>query len=453
MPRLSPQPFSALVTRMFREHDTCGRIFDLPLRAVVLGHPAVDCSVKFHGREVAAPFGPAAGHHTQLAQNILLSWLAGGRIIELKTVQVNDRHTIPQSWIDARTVGCNVEWPQELPLEQSLEEYVKGRMLIEMLVASGRLGLAPGFDRFTMDMSVGYDLAGITSDRAQAFIRRLRDARPVIDRLRREVPAEWRHLADLPFTTCVAPSVTLSTLHGCPPHEIRRVVEFLLRELRLPTIVKLNPTLLGYDDAADLLHDGPGYTGVELSRDAFDTDLQWDDMCELVHRLGHVARKEGLGFGVKLTNRLVVENEGASLAAGEPCKYLSGAPLHVMAMELVRRFRRQFGSRFPISFSGGIDATNYADAVALALTPITVCTDLLKAGGYARGSRYFRELAHRMDAVGAGTISEFIVRAFGQGAQAVTRAGAARCVAQAALLNTEHYVGSLMRQSRRWTAI
>ena len=55
---------------------------------------------------------------------------------------------------------------------------------------------------------------------------------------------------------------------------------------------------------------------------------------------------------MKLTNTLVVENDGDFLPASEPKKYLSGGPLHVLAMHLVRRFRREFGSRLPVSFSG-----------------------------------------------------------------------------------------------------
>ena len=76
--------------------------------------------------------------------------------------------------------------------------------------------------------------------------------------------------------------------------------------------------------------------------------------------------------------------------------YLSGPPLHVLAMELVRRFRRVFGDRLPVSFSAGVDAHNFADAVALGLKPISVCTDLLKAGGYGRARSYFAELARRL---------------------------------------------------------
>ncbi len=53
---------------------------------------------------------------TSLLQNIVLSWLAGSRIIELKTVQILDELKIPRPCIDATNVGYNVEWSQELKL-------------------------------------------------------------------------------------------------------------------------------------------------------------------------------------------------------------------------------------------------------------------------------------------------------------------------------------------------
>src|SRR6185503_19564095 len=102
----------------------------------------------------ATPFGPAAGPQTQLAQNIVLAWLAGGRIIELKTVQVRDDLEIPRPCIDIGTLNFNVEWSQELRLEQSLEEYVKALVLIRLLVESGRLPLAERFDDTIFDISV-----------------------------------------------------------------------------------------------------------------------------------------------------------------------------------------------------------------------------------------------------------------------------------------------------------
>ncbi len=93
----------------------------------------------YAGTRAANPIGPAAGPHTQLAQNIALGWLAGARIFELKTIQVNDRLSLSRPCIDMATVGYNTEWSQELPLEESLREYVKASMLVEMLGAAGVL--------------------------------------------------------------------------------------------------------------------------------------------------------------------------------------------------------------------------------------------------------------------------------------------------------------------------
>jgi putative selenate reductase len=243
---LIPVPLSVLATRLMRELPGKQAAFDLPARHFFLGSPARDLSVDIHGHRASSPLGPAAGPHTQLAQNIVLSWLAGCRVMELKTVQVKDDLVIPRPCIDMQTVGFNVEWSQELSLEQSLEEYVKASMLLEMLKASGLLpGLAEGFGETVFDMSVGYDLAGIRTDRVRAFMAGLLDAGPVIDRLRSQIPAGWKHLRDLPFQTRISDTLTLSTFHGCPPGEIEGIAEFLLREVGLHVVVKLNPTLLG----------------------------------------------------------------------------------------------------------------------------------------------------------------------------------------------------------------
>ena len=432
MSELAPYPLAALARRMLRELDARQSIFDLPARKFVSGDPRRDLSVQFHGHTAATPFGPAAGPGTQLAQNIVLSWLAGGRVMELKTVQINDRLTIPRPCIDMQTVGYNVEWSQELTLEQSLEEYVKAAMLIRILEESGRFALAPGFGRTVFDMSVGYDLAGIRSERVQAFMRGMMDATPVVERLRRELPVELGPLRDLDFSTRLSDTLTLSTFHGCPPQEIEAMVGHLMREHRLSCVVKLNPTLLGASEVRRLLYDALGYAELRIPEDAFEKDTTWEQAGAFMDRLDATARSLGLGLGVKFSNTLIVENHRSFFPASERAMYLSGPPLHVLAMHLVRRLRRSFGDRFPVSFSAGIERANFPDAVALGLVPVTVCTDLLKTGGYARGAGYFEELARRMDAVGATTVDQFIVRAYGEGGPAE--------VAAAKLRNTEWYV-------------
>jgi putative selenate reductase len=470
MSGLAPLAFSGLVTRAFQELERRGSVFDLPTRKFFLGDPRHDTSVVFHGHRASTPLGPAAGPHTQMAQNIVLGWLGGARIFELKTVQILDELIIPRPCIDARTVGFNIEWSQELKLEQSLEEYVKASMLIEMLTASGALPIPQSFNRTIYDMSVGYDLAGIRSDRVVAFMRGLLDARPTIERLRQQIPASWRRLAEIDFAPRVADTVTLSTFHGCPVAEIERIVEFLMCEAGVNCTVKLNPMLLGYDEVHEILHDRLGFTDIEAPASAFENDAKWEEAVAIVDRLRRRAVELGRTFGVKLTNTLIVNNRGDFLPPSEKVSYLSGPPLHVLAMHLVRRFRQTFGDSIPISFSAGIDRSNYADAVSLGLVPVTVCTDLLKQGGYGRLQSYATELSHRMDAAHAVSISDFIIRAGGEAEVAldslclpeddarVCRAALrdsdrldravppeiyGRWVAQAKVANTEKYVESL----------
>ncbi len=431
---LIPIPFPVLVTRLFRELERKQAAFDLPAKRFFTGEGAPDLSIALHGRRASTPFGPAAGPHTQMAQNIVLAWLAGGRVIELKTVQIKDRLTIPRPCIDMQTIGFNVEWSQELTLEQSLEEYVKAAMLIEMLKADG---LAPGRGDTVFDMSVGYDLAGIRSERVRAFMEGLKDATAVVERLRAQIPvARFR---DLPYPTRISDTLTLSTFHGCPPEEIERIAEFLLREVGLHVVVKLNPTLLGKDELTAVLHDRLGYRELQVPDAVFARDATWEQVQGFVGRLGTLAESLGRGFGVKFTNTLLVRNHKAFFPASEKEMYMSGAPLHVLAINLVRRFRGAFGDRFPISFSAGIDAANFADAVALGLTPVSVCTDLLKVGGYGRASRYLASLARRMEEVGAKDIDTFVMRAFG---------GPAADLAAARLRNTEIHAERVLEDPR-----
>ncbi|MEZ5342424.1 MAG: hypothetical protein R2706_13540 [Acidimicrobiales bacterium] len=74
--------------------------------------------------------------------------------------------------IDMETIGFNTEWSQELRAPQSLEEYVKAWMLLDILrrePLTPFLGADPGPHVF--DLSVGYDLDGIKSEKVAAFMR------------------------------------------------------------------------------------------------------------------------------------------------------------------------------------------------------------------------------------------------------------------------------------------
>ncbi len=474
MAELRPFPFAGLVQRLFHDLRRGEDVFDLPRRKFFLSPGDLDLGVTMHGHAASTALGPAAGPQTQMAQNLVLSYLSGCRIMELKTVQINDQLVLPRPCIDMQTIGYNVEWSQELRLQESLEEYVKGSMLIEMLVASGELEIAENFRDHIFDMSVGYDLAGIKSETVQAFLDGMMDCKSLVDKFRKEIPDELKEFRDLDFTTQLSDTLTLSTFHGCPPDEIEKIMEYLLVEKKLHSIVKLNPTLLGAERVRQLIGEEMGYADVRIPDSAFENDTLWAQAVDFVDRLSTLAKREGHGFGVKFSNTLLVENHKDFFPAEEKHMYLSGAPLHVLAMNLVGQFREHFADEHPISFSAGIDRNNFADAVAIGLTPVTVCSDLLKPGGYGRASGYLDVLCKRMQKVGATNVDEYILNAYGLGedalesldlpeeAQASCRAalregGDLEAAAggqwpawksAAILLNTRHYVASCTADAR-----
>lgn len=392
-PPLTPMSLSTLLGRIEHEWATRKKLFDLPNARIWKPDANVDLSFEFLGRPCATPIGPAAGPHSQLAENIVLSWLGGSRLFELKTVQVLDELVVQRPCIDMQTIGYNIEWSQELLVPQSLTEYVKASMLIEILrqwePLAEHIGPNPGPHVF--DMSVGYDLAGISSDKVSAFVSGMKDATSEIDALRSELTGSWARFADFDFNPQISTTLTLSTFHGCPPEEIESITQHLIDEHGLDVIVKLNPTLLGFETVAGIVNDELGYTDVSVQETAFAADLQFARGVELIEELNQYAKDRGRLFGIKLTNTLVVDN--AKQWMPEETMYLSGPPLHVLASTLLQRLAEALPGRLDIpghdgdimvSFSAGITKGNLADSIAMGVNPATVCSDLLKPGGYGR---------------------------------------------------------------------
>jgi putative selenate reductase len=428
---LVPHPFETLLARALAEHAAERSVFGLPRRSFWRGAEGLDLSRPHVGGPAGTPLGIAAGPHTQLAHNIVVGWLAGARVIELKTVQVRDRLEIPRPCIEAPDVGYNVEWSQELPIEESARQYAAAWALVHVLHARGIPGSPePPATRF--DASVGYDLAGLRSDKVARFLDTLCDAGRLLAALRDRLPRDLRAAADVEIPARIVDQVTLSTFHGCPPEEIEAMVEHLFHRHRLHVTVKFNPTLLGYEAVERILHGRLGYREIALDREAFDRDLGWETALGLFGRLAPAAARAGLTLSAKFSNTLVVRNTRGRLAGD--VVYLSGPPLYPIALALAARFAEATAGRHAIAFSGGVDAENFADTVACGLAPVTVCTDLLKPTGYRRLPRYLKALAAEMTRVGARDVPGLIAAhagAPGSAADAAVR-NLSACAARAA---------------------
>jgi putative selenate reductase len=442
MALLVPTPFATLIRRMIHEWRAADAIFDLPAKKWWRPTTAerARTAVHFHGRPAATPFGPAAGPHDQMAQNIVLSYLVGGRVMELKTVQILDELEIGRPCIDAATVGFNIEWSQELKLEEAAEEYVKAAMLVRMLqhlgatngegagreAAAGRGGapLDPIVEDATIyDISVGYDLKGIQSDPVRAFMHTMLDATEAVERLRAEIPGECGELRDLDFPTRLSSSVTLSTFHGCPPDEIERICEHLIGDYGLHTVVKMNPTMLGRERVEYLVREKLGYADIQPRVAAFSAGLQFADGIEMCRRLQSLARRVGVGFGAKFTNTLETDSPPEPLLP-DKVRYLSGRPLHVVSSELMHKFRTAFGEPMTATFSAGLEKRNVGETIASGVVPATSCTDMLKTGGYARMAEYPAALIAAQEAAGAADWASWLFAARGAGEDAVAATAA-----------------------------
>ena len=79
-PPLTPMPITTLLGRIEHEWATRRKIFDLPNGRIWRPDPEIDLGFEFLGRPCATPIGPAAGPHSQLAENIVLAWLGGSRL-------------------------------------------------------------------------------------------------------------------------------------------------------------------------------------------------------------------------------------------------------------------------------------------------------------------------------------------------------------------------------------
>lgn len=398
---MRPIPFAQLMNWIITEHADKGSIFGI--RKIVRHEGGADA---IFAEKIETPFGPAAGPNSQLAQNIVASYVAGARFFELKTVQVMDGEELSacvnKPCIVAEDECYNCEWSTELTVPQAMNEYIKAWWACKLLARELGLGDPDGF---VFNMSVGYDLEGIKSPKVDAYIEGMKDASKT------DVWAECQAWAsanlnrfenvDQAFVDSVSPrvssSVTESTLHGCPPAEIERIATYLITEKGLNTYIKCNPTLLGYEYARERL-DSLGFDYIAFDDKHFREDLQWADAIPMFERLIKLTAERGLSFGVKLTNTFPVDVTRKELPSEE--MYMSGRSLFPLTIHLARRISEQFDGKLRISYSGGADAQNIREVYGAGIWPVTMATTVLKPGGYERFSQIaglLADVAHKDD--------------------------------------------------------
>ena len=389
--KMYPIPFKSLMNWVVTEYANCGEIF-----GVRKAYHATGKSLPIFGERIETPFGPAAGPNSQLAQNIIAAYMAGARFFEVKTVQKMDgadlAACVPRPCILANDEGYNQEWSTELTIPQAMDEYIKAWCALKVLSKVYGLGDPNGF---VFNMSVGYDLEGIKGDKVNTYIEGMKDANKTAifgeckAVLKELFPEESAYIDAI--DPRVSRSVTVSTLHGCPPDEIERIASYLITEKQLHTFVKCNPTILGYETARRTL-DSMGYDYIVFDEHHFNEDLQWADAVPMFERLQALADSKGLEFGLKLSNTFPVDTTRGELPNDE--MYMSGRSLFPLTIEMCHRISRQFQGKMRISFAGGAEYFNCDKLFAAGIWPITVATTILKPGGYNRLLQMVEKVEH-----------------------------------------------------------
>ena len=382
---MTPIPFDRLMNRILTEHQE-GAVFGMQkcYRAKNLKPNTL------FGRKLEGQIGPAAGPNTQLAQNIVASYYGGARFFELKTVQKMDGRElaacVAKPCITAEDECYNCEWSTELEVPQAYAEYVKAWFACKVMAKEYDLGDP---DAFQFNISVGYDLEGIKLPKVDRFINEMKDAKDTeifkeckawllanLDRFKKVTKEDVDAIQSE-----IINSVTVSTLHGCPPSEIEAIASYLIQEKHLHTFVKCNPTLLGYETARAIL-DEMGYDYIAFTDFHFKDDLQYSDAVPMLQRLQELAKSLNLNFGVKITNTFPVDVKNNELPSQE--MYMSGKSLFALSMSVAKMLTRDFNGSLRISFSGGADYFNIERIVEAGIWPVTMATTLLKTGGYLR---------------------------------------------------------------------
>ncbi len=385
---MRPIKFNKLINWIKTEYQNEQSIFGIHVNKFYKNKSGT--TMEMFGDKISSPVGPAAGPNSQLAQNIIAAYLAGARFMELKTVQTMDGEElaacVPRPCINVEDEGYNVEWSTELKVTEARDEYIKAWFAIHVLAKE--LGISDVRD-FIFNISVGYTLEGIKTPKIDSFINDMLDASDTmiwneckqyllenIDIFDNVVVKDIENI-----DRAISPSITISTMHGCPPEEINSIVEHLVTVKGMHTYVKCNPTLLGYEYARNIL-DQLGYDYLSFDNHHFNDDLQWEDAIPMFTHLQKLAKEKGLVFGLKLTNTFPVQIKNSELPGEE--MYMSGRALFPLSISLAQKLTEAFDGLMPLSYSGGANALNIKTIFETGIRPVTICTTILKPGGYER---------------------------------------------------------------------
>jgi putative selenate reductase len=404
--KFHPISLKQLLQLILNEFVSNNSIFGIPEELFFTPKHNNPLKTELFNQKLHTPLGIAAGPHSQMAQNIVGAWLMGARYIELKTVQTLDEIEVQKPCIDMQDEGYNCEWSQELKIKDSFNEYLNAWIIIHILNHKFGWGKETGT---IFNMSVGYNMQGIMNDNVQWFLEKMSSCNTELTKKIAEIREVYPQVDEINIPSTLSNNITLSTMHGCPANEIEDIAKYFLEKKNLHTFVKLNPTLLGPVMLRDILNHKLNFKTI-VPDITFEHDLKYPDAIKIIKSLQKKAKEKNLQFGLKLTNTLESVNSKDIFGCDVEMMYMSGRALHPISINLAKKIQQKFDGELLLSFSAGANAFNISDIISCGFKTVTVCTDILKPGGYMRLNQYFDKLDVSFKATGSNNIDEFIIR-------------------------------------------
>ncbi len=407
---MNPPTIEQLLRFMLSSFNEKGEIFDIPEKLFYKHWHYHTLYTTKQGQKIHNPIGISSGPHSQMAQNIIASWLCGARVIELKTVQPNPVEVRIKPSIDIFNGAYNCERSHELTVEQAYDQYLNAWILIHVLQHKLSLDAYKNADIGTLFiMSLGYSLSDIRSDKIQWFIDNMLDSSEKKAEKIKAIKAIYPDIVALNIPDRISGSFIVNTSKGCSSRELEYICKFLVIDKKLHPSIKFSPKLLGFKSVMAILSAEHTFEA-EIKEEDFEDSLQYPEAITLIEDVTKISKEMGLEMTVKISNSLSCKNNTSQIPSQAGEVYMSGRALHPIAVNLAAKLQSKFEGQLDISFSGGASSSNVVNLIQSGFRSITVCTDLLKPGGYGRLNQYFNTLSKTFANYQAKNLREFILK-------------------------------------------
>lgn len=353
---LQPLSMARMVEHVARELEMTSTVFSVS--------PGYRAGASAAGGEgplawLELPLGTAPGPHGLLAQNLLCAYVAGARLLSLAPLG----EAAPKMWLGSDGVCRRKAHGGAMPPRQAAAEAVKGSILIQLLCRELGLGDRRGM-ALTMALPARRDV--LERPEVLTYLDIMADASST---------DLWRDsLAAAKGAVSRFNNLQREDLDDLDPHIAK------LARVAVPTDGDLSGIKF-------LLGRGvPVLARFDLSFAGRETALG-----DILRELAQTAAGEGVWLEAEVSGSLP-EGEGEAV---------SGTFLAPQALRLAARMA-EICPDLPLHYAGGVDQLNLARVSSQGFRSVSVCTTLLKPGGYLR----LRQLARTLAAAQTPTLRE-----------------------------------------------